>query len=94
VKVENTIGLDRAGTKALVPAGVEGARNVEFLPGTGRGTAARSAVVERAWCRALNPLRQLCRAATSPCRGGFNFTRQGPDRRCDPRPQLGLVRAE
>jgi hypothetical protein len=73
MEVEHAVRLNRAAAEALVPASVERAFTW-LLPGTGRGTVARSAMVEGAACSALNPLHRL-RRLPSPFRGGFELTR-------------------
>ena len=90
VEIEHSIGLDCAVFEAPVPAAVE-AGAMQILPGTGRGTM--RSMVEGAACRTANPLHRL-RRSPSPCGGGLRVARQGPDRRCDPGPEIGLVRAE
>ena len=68
VEVDGPIRLDRAAADASVPCSVESC-TFEILPGTGRGTATRRGVVERAWWRAPNPLHRL-RRFPSPSGGG------------------------
>ena len=92
VEIHDPIRLDRAQLEPTVPAAVEGA-TAQLLPGTGRGTIARSAMVEGASSRSPNPLHRLWRFP-SPFRGGVFLARQGFDRRRNLGPELGLFRAE
>ena len=87
VEIEHPIGLDRAGFEAPVPAAVEAGS--EFRFGRDRRRSPRSRRSGR-YCR-LDRLRFI----------GFlkdlridRVARQRPDRRCDPGPEIGLVRAE
>ena len=70
MQIEDPVRVDRAREKLLVPAAVEGFLGMTLLPGTGRGTVARSAMVEGPLCWLAGPLHRL-RRFPSPFRGGF-----------------------
>ena len=98
MKVEHAIGLDRSAAKPVVPSGIECAGAKQILPDTGRGTKTRSGLVEGARPSAastVGPLHRLLRSRfPSPFRGGSHLTRQRPNSRRNPGPELGLLRVE